>query len=452
MKPNISKGKSSRIALFGLALAILGEPVFAQQPSAPPVRYNITDLGTLGGGFSEAVSVNNRGLISGASSLPDGTTHAVLWQNGHITDIGATGIGGPDSNSRAFDVNERGQAAGAAETSIPDPNDEDFCGFGTHLTCPSFLWQNGAMTPLRTLGGNNNFVFAINNQGQVAGVSESNTQDASCLAPFQVRDFEAAIWGPGPGVIHELQPLGGDTVGEATWINDLGQAVGSSGSCANTLLPPLAAGPHAVLWQNGLPADLGNLGGTCTTPCISPVLGPYGNTPLYIDNQGQVVGLSALPGDATFHAFLWTKATGMQDLHTLPGDVASVGLAINSSSQAVGLSLDSGGNPRAFLWQNGVITDLNALIPADSPFLVLFVADVINSSGEIAGFGLTSSFEVHGFLATPSKGTAAAESIAVATQSENSESAKTALRENVRKILHERLRLGRFGIRPLGPQ
>jgi len=99
-----------------------------------------------------------------------------------------------------------------------------------------------------------------------------------------------------------------------------------------------------------------------------------------------------------------------------------------------------------------VITDLNTLIPADSPCLVLFVADVINSSGEIAGFGLTSSFEVHGFLATPCKGTAAAESIAVATQSEGSESAKTVLRENVRKILHERLRLGRFGIRPLGPQ
>jgi hypothetical protein len=54
--------------------------------------------------------------------------------------------------------------------------------------------------------------------------------------------------------------------------------------------------------------------------------------------------------------------------------------------------------------------------------------------------------------ATPCKGTAAAESIAVATQSETSESAKTALRENVRKILHERLRLGRFGIRPIGPQ
>ncbi len=441
------------VALFALELSVVAGSARAQQPSVPPVRYNITDLGTLGGPFSEAVSVNNRSLVSGASSLPDGTTHAVLWQQGRITDIAATGLGGPASNSRAFDVNERGQATGAAESSTPDPNGEDFCSFGTHLTCPSFLWQNGAMTPLRTLGGNNNFVFAINNRGQVAGVSENNTHDSSCAVPFQVRDFEAAIWGPSPGTLHELPPLGGDTVGEATWINDLGQAVGSSGSCANTLLPPLAVGPHAVLWENGVPTDLGNLGGTCSTPCTSPVLGPYGNTPLFISNQGQVVGLSALKGDATFHAFLWTKAAGIQDLQTLSGDVASVGLAINGSGEAVGLSLDEGGNPRAFLWRNGVMTDLNTLVPADSPFLLLFVADVINASGEIAGFGLTNSFEVHGFLATPIDGAGASgESASVAAQSATAETTKTTLRDNVHKMLQQRLRFGRFGVRPLGPQ
>lgn len=452
MKPNLPKTKFFRIALFALTLPAFVASVSAQQQSAPPVRYNITDLGTLGGGFSEAVSVNNRGLISGASSIPDGTDHAVLWEKGHIIDIGTTGLGGPGSNSRAFDANERGQAVGAAETSTPDPDGEDFCSFGTHFTCPSFLWQNGTMTPLRTLGGSNNFVFAINNGGQVAGVSENNTHDASCAAPFQVRDFEAAIWGPGPGTIYELPPLGGDTVGEATWINDLGQAVGSSGSCANTFLPPLAAGPHAVLWENGKPKDLGNLGGSCSRPCFDPVLGPYGNTPLYINDQGQVVGLSATSGDATFHAFLWTEARGMQDLHTLPGDVASVGLAINGSGHVVGLSLDAGGNPRAFLWQNGVITDLNSFVPADSPFLVLLVADVINSSGEIAGFGLTNSFEVHGFLATPSDRAGNADGTALATQSETAESTKTALRENLHQLLQQRLRFGRFGVRPVGPQ
>jgi len=451
MKLNSFTTKSFSVASIVLALAVFAGPASAQLPSTPP-RYNITDLGTLGGPFSEAVSVNNRGLVSGSSTIPDGTTHAVLWQNGHITDIGTPGLAGPASNSRAFDVNERGQAAGVAETSIPDPDGEDFCGFGTHLTCPSFLWQNGAMTPLRTLGGNNNFVLAVNDRSQVTGVSENGVYDSSCIAPFQVRDFEAAIWEPGPGLIHELQPLAGDTVGEATWINDLGQAVGSSGSCANTLLPPLAAGPHAVLWENGTPMDLGNLGGTCTTPCINPVTGPYGNTPLFINNRGQVVGLSALTGDATFHAFLWTKTAGMLDLHTLPGDVASVGLAINDSGTAIGLSLDAGGNPRAFIWQNGVITDLNTLIPADSPFLVLFVADVINSSGEIAGFGLTNSFEVHGFLATPSSGSAATASTALATQSGTAEISKIALRENVRKMLEQRLHFGRFAVRPIGPQ
>jgi len=100
-------------------------------------------------------------------------------------------------------------------------------------------------------------------------------------------------------------------------------------------------------------------------PCIDLTLGPFGNTPLYISNQGQVLGLSALRGDKTFHAFLWTKAAGMQDLQTLPGDVASVGLGINASGEAVGLSLDAFGSPRAFLWQNGVMTDLNTLIPGD---------------------------------------------------------------------------------------
>ena len=62
MKQNISKVKSCRVALFGLAVAVFVGPVRAQQP---PVRYNITDPGTLRGTFSEAVSVNNHGLVSG---------------------------------------------------------------------------------------------------------------------------------------------------------------------------------------------------------------------------------------------------------------------------------------------------------------------------------------------------------------------------------------------------
>ena len=55
---------------------------------------------------------------------------------------------------------------------------------------------------------------------------------------------------------------------------------------------------------------------------------------------------------------------------------------------------------RAFLWQNGVITDLNTLISGASPSFLL-QASAINSRGEIVGFGPTGTGDVHAFLATP---------------------------------------------------
>jgi probable HAF family extracellular repeat protein len=93
----------------------------------------------------------------------------------------------------------------------------------------------------------------------------------------------------------------------------------------------------------------------------------------------------------------------MQDLGTLPGDVASGGTWINDSGVVVGPSFDAMGNPRAFVWRNGVMTDLNTLVPADSPLYLLWAA-CVNSRGEIAGFGATNSGEVHAFLATPGSG------------------------------------------------
>ena len=90
----------------------------------------------------------------------------------------------------------------------------------------------------------------------MAGIAENSTRDPECPTGLalngtgpQVLDFEAVIWGPRQGEIRELPPLPGDTVGVALWINDNGQAVGASGACANTVLPPLASGPHAVLWE-----------------------------------------------------------------------------------------------------------------------------------------------------------------------------------------------------------
>jgi probable HAF family extracellular repeat protein len=313
-----------------------------------------------------------------------------------IIDIGAIGLGG--RNNGVFGINSAGQANGLAETTINDPNGEDFCGYGTHVKCLPFRWQNGVMTPLPLLGGNNGTVGNINQRGEIVGAAETGTQDKACPAP-QLLDYQAVVWGPVSGQVRQLGPLPGDTVGLALWINDRGQAVGASGSCANTRLPPLALGPHAVLWESdGTPVNLGNLGGTG-----NPELGT-GNMALGVNNAGEVVGASVLIGNTTTHAFLWARETGMRDLGTLPGDVNSAALAINDRGQVVGISygahgpFDGSGKP--FLWQNGLMTDLTSLVPADSSLAVVF-AGAINSRGEIAGFGATVHGDLHALVLTP---------------------------------------------------
>jgi probable HAF family extracellular repeat protein len=105
------------------------------------------------------------------------------------------------------------------------------------------------------------------------------------------------------------------------------------------------------------------------------------------------------------HPFLWTSAKGIEDLGVVSGDLVGAGLSINNLGQVVGASISApgpaGGNPRAFLWQNGVMSDLNTLVQANSP-LYLLNACAINDVGEITGFGATSTGEVHAFLAIPS--------------------------------------------------
>ena len=379
--------------LIAILAMLAGSSAYGQN-SQPP-HYTVTDLGTLpDGSFSLAIGVNAHRMVIGASGLPDGTQHAVLWYRGSITDIGAPGLGGP--NSGAFGVNERGQASGLAETPNSDPNGEDFCGFGTHLVCLAFLWRGGVMTPLPTLGGNNGEAGQINNRGEVAGNAENTTLDPTCppTGP-QMFQEKPVIWKNGG--VEELPTFGDDPDGWAFGINDRGQVVGASGICS-TLNPDTGVyilSRHALLWEKGQAVDLGTLGGTGT-------FGP-GNIGGEINNRGQVVGTSDLAGDTTFHAFLWTKETGIQDLQTLPGDLASAGLGINDRGDVVGVSFDASFNPRAFLRRNGVVVDLNNLILPDSALYLLF-AHGINSRGEIIGFGVNRAGEVHGFLATPCEG------------------------------------------------
>jgi probable HAF family extracellular repeat protein len=372
------------------ASSLLAALAIAQTP-----RYTITDLGTLGGTYSYGYGINNAGWVSGGAATVSQTggvaQTAFLWHGGHMTNLGT--LGGP--NSEAGGPNWFGESPIISETSMTDPNGEDFCGFGTHLQCLGAIWENGTMTALPTLpGGNNGQAYWVNIEGQVTGFAENGTRDSTCasVTPSQVLRFEAVIWGP-KGEIRELRPLKGDTVGFAFGINDNGQAAGTSGLCSNTSLPPVnPAGPHAVLWESdGSATDLGSLGGTMTNVATS------------VNNRGEVVGAAQSSIDGNIHAFLWTRETGMQDLGAFPGAVVTLAPCchtINDRGEVVGLSIDGTTfSSRALVWQDKMPVDLNTLIPADSGWY-LQSALSINDAGKIVGYG-TINGNVHAFLAIP---------------------------------------------------
>lgn len=424
--------KSTMLLISMPVLGLLSTLAMPIRLSAQPARYTLTDLGPVGSPFSQATFVTNSGLVSGVAAAAGGTSHAVTWRDGVFMDISQPGLGGP--NSAANGANVLDQVIGQAETASKDPNNENFCGFGSGLQCHPFVSQYGITTALPLLGGANGSAAAINNLGEVAGYAENGVRDPECPGTVavngtgpQVIDIEAVLWGPGPGEIRERSPLPGDSVAMAFGINDFGQAVGTSGRCGNTIVPGFVAGPHAVLWDSdGSVHDLGNLGGTVNTALLGA-----GTVAFIINNQGQVTGQSDVKGDEAFHPFLWTSQTGMQDLGVLPGDLVGAGLAMNNGGDVVGASISApgpaSGNPSAFLWRNGVMSDLNTLIPANSP-LYLLTAFGINDAGLIVGFGVTDSGDIHGFLATP-----ATSGIGGAVDS--SGRARPALSDSARKIV-----------------
>lgn len=391
------------LALAGAFLAAM--PLAAQ--SAP--RYIVNDLGPATDSFSQAVFLNNFDLVTGLTTDSNGVSHAALWYQGMLTDISKPGLGG--TNSSAGGINEFGQIIGQAETAAVDPNKENFCGYGTGLQCLSFIWQAGSMTALPTIkGGTNNSFGAINNVGAVAGYSENGVKDSECptkpavngTGP-QLQDVIGVVWGPQPGEMRMLPPLPGDSFSMAFGINDLGETVGGSGRCGNSLVPGFAETPHAVLWEpDGAAHDLGNLGGTSNTSILG-----VSTVAFAINNKGQVAGQAALAGNQAFHPFVWTVETGLRDLGLLSGDFVGASLAINNRGEIVGASVSAPGpatgNPRAFYWRDNQLYDLNSLVQSHAP-LYLLTAFSINDSGVIAGFGATSDGDVHGFIAMPAKG------------------------------------------------
>jgi len=107
--------------------------------------------------------------------------------------------------------------------------------------------------------------------------------------------------------------------------------VGASGTCApfNPIWQFNFLPAHALLWNQQVAIALGNLGGS------------FNNMAHAVNNFGQVVGGSDLPGDQTSHAFLWTAKTKMQDLGVVGNDFYSFALAIDDDGQIVGVSANA---------------------------------------------------------------------------------------------------------------
>jgi probable HAF family extracellular repeat protein len=416
-----------------------------QQHHSRKIFYIVKDLGTFGGTQSVAEGISNRGWVVGDANLTGNqSVHAFLWRDGEMTDLGT--LGGVNSQEQWPVKDNRGLIVGSAETSATDPFIEDFCGFDSNsgvppsgLICLGFVWYDGAMTALPTLGGNNAQAFGVNNRGQVVGIAETSIQDANCAAP-QVFDIEAVIWGPRTGEMHELPPLAGDASSWAIGINDREQVVGLSGNCVspNFNAPGATVPQHAVIWENGTAANLGNLGGTTTFPWA-------------INSKGQVVGQATLADDMTLHTFLWQNGI-ITDLGVLPSDLISGAFGLNDHGDVVGGSCDQNFNCRAFLWRNGVMIDLNALVKPGSTPLHLFFGNDINSQGEIAALALDqNNGELRAAVAIPcdeqhasDEGCADGAEGADAMLREASEHSKVSLPESIRKQLQRRRGFGRF--------
>jgi probable HAF family extracellular repeat protein len=285
-------------------------------------RYEVTDLGSLHNwNLGCAMSLNNHGWtetmagvldpfsISTSAKLAKG--RAVINIDGLKIDLGT--LGGPDSWMMWGGINDRGEAVGFSETSVPDPDGEDFCGFGTKLTCRPFVWRNSHMSALPTVGGNNGLASDINDHGQIAGTAQTTITDSGC-PPYQT--LSPIIWEKGKA--QALSTVGSDPDAVAYGINNLGQAVGYSGTCT--------AGNHAVLWENGTASPLPDLG----TQGASFAFG--------INEQGQIVGQVASPDGTTSYAALWQDGA-ITNLGVLPGDFGAFASGINNQGQVDGKHL-----------------------------------------------------------------------------------------------------------------
>lgn len=326
--------------------------------------------------------------------------HAAILYS--VTDLGD--LPGGENLSHAMAVNNLGQVVGVSETAD-----------GRR----AFLWANGVITDLNTLTGEHHYSFAwdINDAGQIVGTSGVDGTGGGVLS-----------WRPFLYSNGSMTVLTGfdDYYGEARGINNAGDVVGGSQYSHGAFL----------LYASGTMVDLGSLGGTPdysnaygindltqVVGGISPARGvlwengtmtdlgdlPGGpeRTRAYdINNLGQVVGESGVPSPSFNHAFVWENGV-MTDLGVWPGTNMSLAEGINDSGLVVGTSFNYdpityiGQDHRAFVWDsvNGM-QDLNDMLDSSGAGWTLKGCRDISNAGYIVGWGINPDGSQHGFLLT----------------------------------------------------
>jgi probable HAF family extracellular repeat protein len=314
-----------------------------------------------------------------------------------LTDLGTLG----GASSEALGINASGQIVGDSYISAEN-------------SLHAATWNNLEIKDLDPLFGVNNLgtAYAINDAGEAVGVISQGLKK------------HATLW-KGSGGSQDLSP--NDLYAVASAINSSGQIAGSLETATNRTI-------YAAFWPNPNSVQ------------ILPTLGGSGTEARGLNNAGQVVGQSQVPGTVyAFHAFLWSEAAGIRDLGTLGGSESSAA-AINNAGQIVGWSAvgkysavrpfswtKSGGmhnlgslggyasearainnsgtvvgwsylsdnyTTHAFAWTaSGGLQDLNNLIPANSGWVLMY-ANGINASGQIVGTGTINTL-THAFLLTP---------------------------------------------------
>lgn len=311
-----------------------------------PVQYGVSAVGTLGGA-SVALGMSAEAFpsIVGYSTTATGADHAFSMRSGGMRDLGTLGGARSEARAAARDIVGRAQVPSGAYHAF------SYAG-------------SGPMRDLGTLGGTESYATANNGWGVTVGVSQTPgnaTQRAFIFQNDVMADLGAALGGP----------------------NTAAMAIRDDGTVAGYADLPGGQVHHAFVYANGVTTDLGAFGQSSQAYAIN--------------DSGVVVGRSQLATGTNHHAFRYANGL-MQDLGTL-GGASSEALAVNNPGAAVGWAETAAGERHAFIWRDGVLSDLNATIPPGTGW-VLQAATGINSVGQIAGWGLLDG-QLRAFVLTP---------------------------------------------------